>query len=312
MFNKINFTNVCGKLISNIRILLITWVLRICSYLPLPLIHALGTVLGRVLLLVPNETTRITGTNIQHCFPEIDPPGQRRLVRQSLAETGKTLLESGALWLRPGTKALALIRKVEGRLLVDEALRRGRGVILLTPHLGAWEAAGLFGANTFNMSCLYRPLRVPELEGLVRHARSRLGACYVPATTAGIRKIIRRLEQGGTVAMLPDQEPRQGRGIFAPLFGIPAFTTTLPVRLSAKTGAPIVLAWCERLARGRGYCLHFLQPPDGVYSGDPGHAVCSLNAAIEMLVRKSPAQYQWSYRRFRTRPEGEPPVYNHR
>ena len=292
------------------RLSILIVALKACSHLPLPLIHALGAALGWILLLFPNETARITATNIRCCFPELDPSGQRRLARESLSETGKTLLESSALWLRPGPRALRLIRRAEGRALVEEALHSGRGVILLTPHLGAWEAAGLFVASAFNMTCLYRPLRVPELEGLVRQARSRLGARYVPATAGGIREIIRKLEQGGVVAMLPDQEPRQGSGIFAPFFGIPAFTTTLPVRLTSRTSAPIVLTWCERLTWGRGYCLHFSRAPEGVYSGDPGEAVKALNAAIEELVRKCPAQYQWGYRRFRTRPEGEAPFYD--
>jgi KDO2-lipid IV(A) lauroyltransferase len=256
------------------------------------------------MMLIPGKTVRVAGINIRRCLPELSSSRQRRLLRDSLAETGKTLLESSALWLRPGPKALALIRVVEGRELVEQALGRCRGVILLTPHLGAWEAAGLFGALAFNMTCLYRPLRIPELEDMVRAARSRLGASYVPANHAGIRKLVRQLRQGGTVAMLPDQEPHGGRGIFAPFFGIPALTTTLPVRLATSTGAPIVLAWCERLGRGRGYRLKFSQPPAGVYSGDPGHAARSLNAAIENLVRRCPAQYQWGYRRFRTRPDG--------
>lgn len=283
--------------------------MRTTARLPLPVVHLLGSTLGRLFYLIPCEPARITITNIRHCFPELSSPAQKRLARKSLVETGKALLESGVFWLRPGPQALTLIREVRGSQLVEEALRGGRGVILLTPHLGAWEAAGLYGADTFRMSCLYRPLRIPELEETVRRARSRLGACYVPATTAGIRTIMRRLRQGATIAMLPDQEPRWGRGIYAPFFGVPALTTSLPVRLAERTGAPIVLAWCERLARGRGYCLHFSRPPAGIHADDVEYAVGCMNAAIETLVRSCPSQYQWSYRRFRCRPQDLPSIY---
>lgn len=185
----------------------------------------------------------------------------------------------------------------------------GNGLILATPHLGAWEAAGLYCANAFSMTCLFRPLRVIELNSLVQASRSRFGATYVPATPHGIRSIRQAAGQGGTVAMLPDQEPRYGNGHFAPFFGIPAYSMTLLVRLSISTGAPIVFTYCERLPRGRGYRLHFRAAPDEIYSPDTHTAVTAMNRAVEELIRECPAQYQWNYRRFARRPDGEHPVY---
>ncbi len=292
------------------RLLLIKTTLHTLAFMPLPLLHALGVLLGRILDLVPNRLRRDTCTNIERCFPDLEQVRQRQLARDSLAETGKTLLEAGALWFRPGEQAVQLIRRVEGSEQVQDAREQGRGVILATPHLGAWEAAGLYGAATFKMTCLYRPLRIPELDGRIRDARNRLGAHYVPASTAGIRQLRKTLEQGGTVALLPDQEPQSNAGIFASFFNTPAWTMTLLARLAITTGAPVVFAWCERLPRGQGYTLHFSAAPQEISSPDLDTATHAMNQAIEALVRQCPSQYQWGYRRFRTRPDGNPGFYS--
>ena len=232
------------------RTILIKAALYIFAWIPLPISHGLGSLLGLLFRLFPNRIRAVTRTNIALCLPELSPAQQRRLVRRSLCETGKTLLETGALWLRPAPAVLRLVRQVDGLEHVEQALAAGRGLILATPHLGAWEVAGLYCAARYDITCLYRPLRMPGLEALVNHARSRAGGHYVPANARGIRTLFRTLEEGGTVAMLPDQEPQAGTGVFVPFFGIPAFTMVLLSRLTARNGAPIVFVWCERLAYG--------------------------------------------------------------
>lgn len=291
------------------RIILIKTLLYLCAMLPLPLLHVLGTVIGWGLLLVPNSLRATTRTNIDLCFPELTPARRRQLVRGCLLETGKTLMETGALWLRPAGMTLRLIRRVDGVEHVERAVSAGQGVILATPHLGAWEAAGLYCAARFDITCLYRPLRMPQLEALVNRARSRAGGNYVPANARGIRMLFKTLEQGGTVAMLPDQEPQAGTGVFAPFFGIPAFTMVFLSRLTAKNATPIVFVWCERLPWGRGYHLHFRRPPEGCYSKDTATSAAAINQAVENCIRECPTQYQWGYKRFRTRPQGSAPLY---
>lgn len=277
--------------------------------LPLPLSHGLGYVVGRGLALFPGRLHRDITTNIALCLPHLSKHEQRRLIGKTLVETAKTLMEAGALWLRPGQMSLKLIREVDGNKHVIDARKKGKGVILVTPHLGAWEAAGLYGAANFSMTCLYRPLRIPQLEKMVRHARNRLGANYVPATSSGIRALYSALRKGGAVAMLPDQEPQAGTGIFSPFFDVPAYSMVFLSRLAAKTGAPLVFAWCERLSFGRGYILHFRPAPQDVYAIDTETSVAAINRAVENCIMECPEQYQWGYRRFKTRPTGEPALY---
>ena len=291
------------------RAVLIKTLLRLSAILPLPVSHAIGLLAGICLAHLPSRLRTITQTNIDLCLPELSATRRRQLVKQCLRETGKTAVEIGALWLRPGAASLRLIRKVDGIEHVEAAQAKGQGVILATPHLGAWEAAGLYCASKYDITCLYRPLRMQELEDLVRNARSRAGGNYVPTTTQGIRTLYRTLAENRIVAMLPDQEPQSGNGIFAPFFGIPAYTMLFLSRLSIKTGAPIVFVWSERLSFGRGYHLHFRPADAGAYDDNIETSVAAINRTVENMIRECPAQYQWNYRRFRTRPEGEPPIY---
>ena len=291
---------------------LIKFILYVCAYLPLPIIHGIGVCIGWGLLIFPNRARQTSAINIALCWPERSTREQRILLRQSLRETGKTIIETSALWLRSGENALRLIKHVDGNELVEQAIAKGSGAILATPHLGAWEAAGLYGSAQFKITCLYRPLKMQELENLVITARNRLGGNYVPATGKGIRAVYKALDQGGVVAMLPDQEPQAGTGIFAPFFGISAYTMVFLARLAARTDAPVIFSWCERLSWGRGYHLHFRAMPASEQPANLETAVAAINQAVEMCVRECPEQYQWSYRRFKTRPEGEMSFYKKR
>ena len=294
------------------RHILIKYILYVCAYLPLPIIHGIGVCIGWGLLIFPNRARQTSAINIALCWPERSTREQRTLLRKSLSETGKTIIETSALWLRSGESALRLIKHVDGNELVEQAIAKGAGAILATPHLGAWEAAGLYGSAQFKITCLYRPLKMQELENLVITARNRLGGNYVPATGKGIRAIYKALDQGGVVAMLPDQEPQAGAGIFAPFFGVSAYTMVFLARLAARTDTPVIFSWCERLSWGRGYHLHFRAMPASEQPANLETAVAAINQAVEMCVRECPEQYQWSYRRFKTRPEGEASFYKKR
>lgn len=291
------------------RLFFIKTILYACAYLPLPVIHTIGVGIGWGLILLPNRSRSSSEINIARCLPELSHREQRALLRKSLLETGKTIIETSALWFRNGKHSLRLIRKVDGNELVEQAIAAGSGAILATPHLGSWEAAGLYGSDEFGITCLYRPLKIAEAEDLVRDARRRLGGNYVPANSKGVRLIYKALEQGSVVAMLPDQEPQAGTGVFAPFFGIPAYSMVFLSRLSIRTGAPIIFAWCERLSWGRGYHLHFQSFSDVNNAGDIENHVAAVNMAVEQCVRECPEQYQWSYRRFKSRPEGEASFY---
>ena len=281
------------------------------SALPLSVVQALGALAGRAAFRLPTAERRYAWTNIRLCFRDTDAAQRRELVRRALLESGKTLAEMPRVWTRPPAQTLELVREERGRAYLEQALDLGRGLIVAGPHLGNWEIAGLCVQALGPTTILYRPPRQAGFEGPMRRGRSAGGAQVVPIDATGIRALYRALARGEIVGILPDQQPRSAAGgVFAPFFGVPAFTMTLLGRLARKSGAPVVYGFTERLPRARGYRLHWLPAPQGIDDPDPLVAAVALNRGVEACVRCCPEQYQWGYRRFRLRPHGGPNPYN--
>lgn len=281
----------------------------ILSWLPLPLVHRLGSLLGRSLTLLSNDLRDTARTNIKQCFPDYSAAQQQQLVSQCLQETAKATLETGALWLWPMEKVLPLVREVSGEDLLKQAMTEGKGVILAAPHFGAWEIVGPYCAAHWPMTCLYRPPRQKALNDVMLHGRERAGITLAPTDGSGIRALYKALGRGELIGILPDQDPDRNAGVFAPFFGVQANTMTLLSRLANKTGATVLMAYAERLPNGQGYHLHFEKTDAGLLEGDETQKATHLNQAVQRCVLHQPAQYQWAYKRFKTRPEGEGRFY---
>lgn len=283
--------------------------LYLMAPLPLWLSQGFGALVGRMTYRIPNDIRHAADINLGLCLPELDAGQRRRLLRQYLIETGKTAMESPAMWLWGKRRIMAKVKQVSGREYLDEAMSRDKGVIFAMPHLGAWEIAALWCSKHYPMTTLYRPPTLASMGRVIRRGRERFGARLVPTDNQGVRALLQALKQGETIGILPDQEPGRGQGEFAPFFGIPAYTMTLVSRLTQKTGATVVMCYAERLARGRGYHLHFLKPPAEIADTELKLSLAALNHGVEACIRPCPAQYQWGYRRFKTRPEGESGLY---
>jgi len=292
-----------------IRRAAIIGLLRLTSLLPLPLTHAIGILIGGLLWWIPNDLRRIASRNLVLTFPEMPVADRERLLRRNLWETGKLLLELGPLWLWRGERVLALVRgAVAGEEALTDTVRRRRGAILLTPHLGAWEMAGLYYSSRHPLTILYRPSRL-GLDELSVRGRGRLGGKVVATDARGVRSLLTALRDGEILGILPDQDPGDEGGVFAPFFGISASTMTLVSRLTRNTGAPVFLTWAERLPRGRGFALHLRTLPEVTAAGSLEESAAALNRGVEAAVRSLPAQYLWAYKRFKTRPPGESKLY---
>jgi KDO2-lipid IV(A) lauroyltransferase len=268
----------------------------------------MGGAVGRCVASLDKKQGRTAHTNLQACFPELTDAERETLLRNSFVSAGKTLLESIWMWKNPPSETLKRVERVVGREHFQAASAAGKGVIIAGPHIGNWEVIGLWlGAKSDCMS-MYRPPRQKQMEALMSQGREASGAKLVPADASGVRWMMRHLKGGGVCGILPDQEPGKGEGVFAPFFGIPAYTMVLLVRLAVKTGCPVLVGYAKRTPAG-GFEIHF-EPVSGLLpdtSVEQGAAI--LNLAVEQAVRSCPDQYLWSYKRFKTRPPGEPRFY---
>lgn len=278
--------------------------------------HRIGSIIGYLAYIMRGKSQRITSTNISLCYPELNANEQRKLIRQSLIETGKTLTEAGPMWIWNKEKLFSLIQNVHGEEVIQNSLSKNRGVIIALPHLGNWELLGLYCSSKYPTTSLYRVPRMEQLDSIVKTGRERLGAKLVPTDNQGIRSLFKALQNNELTCILPDQEPpmEKGNGVFAPFFGIQAYSMTLLSRLAQKTNATIIIGYTKRLPEGKGYEIYFEALPDNSsqqIETDPLlRSVTTLNLGLEKSIRKIPEQYQWGYKRFRTRPEGEKEIYN--
>jgi len=268
-----------------------TFLFRILARLPLVVLHALGFLLGWGAFLLARDYRRSLLQNAARAGVA------RRQALRSVAQAGQLLAELPRLWLGP----MVAVRW-DGEAHLVDALAAGTGVLALTPHLGSFEAvarayAQRHGARGKPMTVLFRPARKAWLQELVAQARQRPGLASAPTTLAGVKQLLRVLQSGGCVGLLPDQVPGLGQGVWSPFFGAPAYTMTLAVRLAQQTRARLVLAWCERLSWGRGYVVHVRRMPELPPGLQP--AVDALNQHMEALILEMPSQYLWSYARYK-------------
>ena len=290
------------------RAVSLAW-LRLTAPVPIGLLQGLGRLLGLLLSVLSIDVTRTTRRNIQLCFPELPTAARGRLARESLLHQCCAVTELGPIWFREPEKSLALIEEATGEALLQTAAGSGAGVIALLPHIGAWELAGQYLNARFGFTALYSPGRY-RLDDVIRARRERGSSRMVGPDQAGMRILLQTLKQGGMVALLPDQNPRPGGGVFAPFFGHATYTMQLLSRLAMATGASTYLVFAERRFGAAGFHLHVEVTDDVIRRGPLEDSVAGVNKAVASAVRRFPEQYLWHYKRFKQRPEGEPWPYD--
>ncbi len=281
--------------------------LRFCSKLPLPINHALGASLGLVYVLFPSRDRHVVWVNLSIAFSQQSIRQRVLLLLSFFKELGKTLTELGVIWLSEPTHLLSLIKEIAGQSYMDEALAKGKGVMLLTPHFGAWEVIGPYWSHQMPMTILYQPPEQTELAPFVQQARERMGATLVPTDISGVRALLSALKKNQLAGILPDQDPGDNGGVFADFFAKPAHTMVLAGRLANKSDASVLFTICERLPWGQGYRMHLLPCDDAVHDKDPFISATEMNHSLEACVRVAPAQYIWNYKRWRQQPDGIDP-----
>jgi KDO2-lipid IV(A) lauroyltransferase len=278
---------------------------RLVARLPDAWLRGLAGAVARLWRGLDARESRVARRNLELAYPDLASADRAALHVAILRNTAWQALETLRIWTRPAATNLATIREEYGVDLFDAALAAGRGLIVAAPHHGNWELLNQWLASRTPLAILYRPPESAIGEAFLRRVRADADdrITQVRAEGPAIRQLFKRLQDGGVVGILPDQQPKAGDGEFAPFFGVEALTMTLLCRLAARTGAPVLFAWCERMADGDGFALHVEAGPADI-AAEPTLAVRALNATVERIARRDPAQYQWTYKRYTLRPPG--------
>jgi Kdo2-lipid IVA lauroyltransferase/acyltransferase len=264
------------------------------AYLSLSTIHACGAMLGLVFYHLSGRVQSLVNRNLEQSDLIVDAQTRKKTASINAAESGKSILETFALWQKPAPQLLAYVHTVHNWSLVKDALALGKGIIFLTPHLGCFEITSIYCGSKNPITVLYRPPKLKFLHQLIEQGRQRTGVTLAEANASGVRKLMQALKRGEAIGILPDQIPAEGEGEWADFFGKPAYTMTLASKLAEKTGASIIMAFGERLPNGQGYDIH-LTKVDSIATP------ALLNKAIERQIAQCPSQYLWQYDRWKVR-----------
>jgi KDO2-lipid IV(A) lauroyltransferase len=274
--------------------LLLAWLSR----RSLRLLHAMGSCLGWAAYALSPSYRRRLQSNA--ALAGVNAPDRRAAV----ADAGRLVMELPRLWLRPARMPIADPVRWEGAELLEALLQRGRGLVLLTPHMGSFEVSAQAYAERFGarqpITVLYRPARKAWLRELEETARARPALATAPASLSGVRLMLRALRRGETVGLLPDQVPPAGMGVWVPFFGQPAYTMTLAARLVQQTGAAVAVLWTERLPQGAGYVVRAMDLPAPIPEQAAEEAAAlAINRSMEAVILQKPSQYLWGYHRYK-------------
>jgi len=271
--------------------------MRLLAFMPLPVLHAAGTLLGWAAYAMSPTYRRHLRENLTQAGYR-DAPTRRA----AIAAAGKGVIELPAIWLRRRADVLRWVKRIDGEALIEAARAQGLGIVFLTPHHGCFEITAKVAAERFPITALYRPPKLRFVQALIDAGRAGPNLRLATPDYAGVRELLGALKRREAVGVLPDQVPSEGEGEWVQFFGRPAYTMTLAGRLARRSGSVTLLAFGERLPRGEGYVVHLRPLPAPL----PGESDARrINRALENLVRECPQQYLWGYNRYK-QPRGAP------
>lgn len=274
---------------------------------PLPVAHRLARVYARLLDRTIPRLRRVAMRNLSLALPELDRSEHQRIadgVFRSIAR----LLVTFARFPQIHRSNVGEWIRYEGYEHFAEALRQGKGVLFATAHLGNWELSAYAHALLSEpMEVVVRPLDNPLIDRLVEQRRALSGNRLIQKKEFA-RSILKALKENQAVGILIDQNASLDNGTFVDFFRIPACAGTGFAKLAARSGAAVIpgfAVWSE--AEGR-YILRF-DPPVPI-TGDAEADTRAVQAHLEQIIRQYPDQWLWIHRRWKTRPAGEPSLYD--
>lgn len=286
---------------------------KILGVLPRPVARGLAAGAVRALLLFLPKMRKTAQLNLQLAFPMWSRARRRETLNGMARNLGWMAAEFARLpkYTRENIEDVVILDGHENFL---EGKNRGKGVIYLTGHIGAWElssyAHALYG---FPLHYMARPLDNAPLDQLVNEYRGRSGNRPVYKNEAA-RQMLKVLKEGGTLGILADQNTMPGEGIFVDFFGKAACTTTGIARVALHTDAAVVPGYAYWDAGLRKYRLRFEPPVELVRTGDAERDILEntqrFTKVIEEIIQRHPEQWVWIHARWKNQPDGAPAVYH--
>jgi len=283
--------------------------MRALAHLPLPAVRGFGAVLGRVLYVVARPRRRVVDINLALCFPEKSDAERRRIARETFVFVAQSWLDRSWLWHAPERVVAKRLRVVGAAAEIEEIAHGSAPMILFAPHFyGLDAAATALTMHTARPSTtIYTTQRDPQVDAWIREGRQRFGNVETLNRVDGIKPILSGLRKGGLLYLLPDMDFGRDQTVFVPFYGVQASTVPSLSRF-ARLGRAKVVPVVARLVAD-GYEIEVLPAWRDFPSDDVMADTALMNTRLQGYIDAMPSQYYWVHRRFKTRPDGEPPVY---
>ncbi|MFZ6818073.1 lipid A biosynthesis acyltransferase [Undibacterium sp. Ji22W] len=282
---------------------LIMWLLH---WLPLPILGRIGEGIGNVLYLLLRRRRHICLTNLRLCFPKMPESEREKITRRHFQVYVRSVLERGILWWSSESRLRKLIH-VNYALPMAEMV--SSPTIFMCPHFVSLDVAGVAVMLESSLCSIYTPQRNKSFDKALRKGRSRFRPVKLFSRAEGVKPIIRAMKENLPFFMLPDMDFGAKDAEFVPFFGVPAATLTALPRIAAATHAKVIPVIASIRPGYDGWDVKFDQPWSNYPHADIVSSTRQMNAYIEAEILKMPAEYFWTHRRFKTRPEGEANVY---
>lgn len=284
-------------------LILFMWLLH---FLPLPILGRFGEAVGSLMYVLIPKRRKITLTNLRLAMPELSEQERRAIAHKHFQNYARSIFERSLLWWAPPER---LRRLIHIEPAVPQAEMESGPTILLCPHFVCLDVAGV-ASRVIPVSTIYVPQKNKTFDELLRRGRERWGPVRLITRNEGIKPILRALRDGLPYFMLPDMDFGEKDAAFVPFFGVPAATLTALPRLAATTKAKVIPVVATFLPNYQGWRVVFYPTWENYPGDDIIEATRRMNAFIEERVREAPSEYFWTHKRYKTRPAGEPSLYD--
>ncbi|MEO8335432.1 MAG: lysophospholipid acyltransferase family protein [bacterium] len=246
---------------------------------------------------------------VRAAFPGLAEPEVLRIAQESYGNLGRTSIETAVLPKYSRQEILALIGTIEGWEVVEETMSRGKGLIIVSGHLGNWElGAAYVAARVPRLDAVARGMQNPMFEQYLTDTREQVGV-HVIHDSEAVKRVPRTLRDGGVVAFLFDQGAAGLASTWVPFFGRYAKTPRGPAVFALRLNTPVIFTCAVREPNGK-YSMKFEEvvvPRTGEREHDVDAIVGAYTDTLERWIRKYPEQYFWQHRRWKHQRPGTPP-----
>lgn len=277
-----------------------------CAQLPFRCQIAMGRILGRMALPFAHHRRHVTETNLRLCFPTISEAELKKRLNNCFESAGIGMFETAMAWWM-STRRFKKLFVIEGLEHLEKALEKKHGALILAAHFTTLEVGGRILSLHIPYNGVYREHKNPAFQFIMHHTREK--HIHQAIARNDVKQFLKSFKKNMPIFYVADQDYGRKHSVFVPFFGINAATITGTSRIAKISKTSVLPYFVYRREDNSGYTATIFPALENYPTDDPYKDALRINKIVEQAILKSPDQYLWQHRRFKTRPEGETGLY---